>query len=527
MAKVLISDKLDEEGRRFLEQSGVLCDEKTELSPDELKSTIAEYDGIIVRSKTKLTAEIIQVADSLKIIGRAGTGVDNVDLEAATQKGVLVVNAPESNIHSTAELTFSMLLALSRNIPQACSSVKSGNWKKQQFAGVQLAGKTMGILGFGRIGSQIAGYASAFGMKVLVNDPFVSESAVKQVGAVTVDLDTLLGQSDFITVHTPLTPETKGILDRKAFGKMKSGVKIINCARGGIIDEEALVEALQKGTVGGAALDVFEQEPPEKSPLLKFDNVIATPHLGASTAAAQKNVAVEIAKRIAAYFANGDMNGAVNLPQVDQETLHDLEPYLILCEKLGSFSAQLMSGQIKNIGIDYRGELGSRDTTVLTRSVLKGFLGCISEEPINFVNATVKARERGLKVTESKSSEIADFAALIKVTIQTDRADTSVAGTIFGAKNDPRIVRINDFHVDAIPSGTLIIIHNWDRPGTVGKIGSVLGDHKINIADMTLGRNIEQDKAVVLINLDGDIDREVLKDLQKIDQIIEAKIVSL
>jgi len=527
MPKVLISDKLAVEGRNVLEQNGIECDENTALSPDELKSVIAGYDGIIVRSRTKLTADVLEAAASLKVIGRAGVGVDNVDLQAATKKGVLVLNAPESNTHSTAELTFSMLLALCRNIPQACASVKSGQWQKQRFGGVEVTAKTIGILGFGRIGSHVAQYARAFDMEVLVNDPYVTEESVHRFGAKTVDIDTLLERSDFITVHTPLTPETKYMLDSKAFAKMKPGVRIINCARGGVIDENALAQAVEQGIVAGAALDVFETEPPENNRLVGLENVIATPHLGASTAEAQKNVAVEIAERVAAYFNSGHMNGAVNLPAVDQEVMRELQPYVLLCEKLGSFSAQMMSGQIQNIVVDYSGGLGGYDVTPLTRSVLKGFLGHISEEPINVVNAAVKAQLRGIKFTESKSTDVADFASLVKLTLNTDREEFSIAGTIFGARNDPRIVRINDFHVDGRPSGTLIIIHNWDRPGAIGRVGTVLGNHGINIADMTLGRNVELDKAVILINIDGDIDGSTIEDIKKINEIISVKVAYL
>jgi D-3-phosphoglycerate dehydrogenase / 2-oxoglutarate reductase len=527
MPKILISDKLDAEGKKVLELNGIECDENTSLTPEELKSAIASYDGIIVRSRTKLPADVIEAALSMKVIGRAGTGVDNVDLVAATKKGILVLNAPESNTHSTAELAFSMLLALSRNIPQACASVKAGQWQKQRFAGVEITEKTIGILGFGRIGSHMAQFARAFDMEILVNDPYVTEDSVARFGAKTVDLDQLLERADFITVHTPLTPETKGMLNSKAFAKMKPGVRIINCARGGIIDEQALADAIEKGIVAGAAMDVFEAEPPQNSPLVDLEKVIATPHLGASTAEAQKNVAVEIAERIVAYFKTGQMNGAVNLPSVDQKVMQELEPYMTLCEKLGAFSSQMMSGQIKDIVFDYSGGVGNYNVTPLTRSALKGFLGHISEEPVNIVNATVKAAQHGIKYTEIKSSDVTDFADLIKLTVKTDREEFSIVGTIFGARNDPRIVRINNFHVDAIPSGTLIIIHNWDRAGAIGRIGTVLGKHGTNIADMTLGRNIELDKAVILINIDGNIDANALEDIKNINEIISVKVVYL
>ena len=524
---VLISDKLAKEGKDVLEENGIAFEEKIGLSPDELRAVIAEYDGIIVRSKTELTRDIIESASSLRIIGRAGTGVDNVDLEAATERGILVVNAPEGNTTSTAELTFSMLLGLSRKIPQACASVKGGRWEKQKFGGVEVSGKTLGIIGLGRIGSQVAQYALAFRMRVLVFDPYVSEESVEQLRVQSVDLDTLLSEADFITVHTPLKPETKGMLDEKAFRKMKDGVRIINCARGGIVDEQALYNALKQGKVAGAALDVFEHEPPGECGLLQLENVVTTPHLGASTAEAQISVAVQIAKRVAAFIKDGNMNGAVNLPPLDEATAKRLKPYLSLCEKLGSFSAQMMRGRIRNITLAYSGEPGASDTTPLTRGFLKGFLGRISEEPVNYVNAAMKAQQRGIKVIESKSAEAEDFAALIKVIVKTDQEDFSISGTIFGTRNDPRIVRINDYHVDAIPAGVLIIIHNWDKPGTIGRIGTVIGKHTVNIADMTLGRKKDEGKAVIVLNIDGEIDSATLNDLKELEGIIEVKVVYL
>ncbi len=525
--KILISDKLSDEGKKILEKRSLAYDERTGLSEDELKDCIGDYEAIVIRSGTKLKREIIEKADRLKVIGRAGVGVDNVDIEAATQKGIVVMNTPGGNTISTAQHTFTMLLALSRNIPQAVGSVKGGEWKKSKFAGVEVTGKTLGIIGIGRIGTYVAKYAQAFQMKVIGYDPYMSVERAEQLNIELVDLDELFRRSDYITVHTPLTDETKGIVGKSAFEKMKKGVRILNCARGGIVDEHALIEAIESGKVAGAALDVFAVEPPVNNRLLEFDNVIATPHLGASTKEAQENVAIDIANQVADFFESGRIQNAVNLPSIDEKLYEQLRPYISLSEKLGSFTAQMIKGRIRALEIICSGHLQEFDVGSITREVLKGFLGHILEDTINYVNAPLKAKERGIKVVESKSADTEDFASLVKIIAKTEKGEFSIAGTVFGIKHDPRIVRINNYHVDAHPYGCLIYILNRDKPGAIGKIGTTLGNNGVNIADMTLGRKKEGENAVVVLNIDGTVPEKAASELEELDEVIEVKVIKL
>jgi len=525
--KVLISDKLSQQGKEILQARGLQFDEKTGLPPEELRQAIGQYDGIIIRSGTKLTKEILQNPGRLKAIARAGVGVDNVDVPTATEKGIVVMNTPGGNTVSTAELTFSMLLALSRKIPQAWDSVRKGEWKRGKFEGVEVRNKTLGIIGLGRIGTQLAKYAKAFDMRVVAYDPYVSPEKAQQLGVEMVGLDELFGQSDYISVHTPLTGETKNLLNREAISKMKAGARIVNCARGGIVDEEALLEAIKEGKIAGAALDVWSKEPPAGNPLLEMENVVATPHLGASTAEAQDNVAIEAAELMADFLLDSKVKNAVNVPSVDEKVLQQLRPYIFLSEKLGSLTAQMLKGSLQALEVIYSGELEQAEVTPLTIGMLKGFLGHVLDSDVNEVNAPSKAKERGIQIVESKSSKSEDFAALVKVVAKSDAEEVSVAGTVFGKRNDPRIVRVNDFHVDAVPTGTLIIIMNWDRPGAIGKIGMTLGNNNVNIADMTLGRKKAGESAVVVLNIDGDIPEKVVEELKQLDEVIDVKVVYL
>ncbi len=525
--KVLISDKLSQQGKDILQQRGVQFDDKTGLTPEELKETIREYDGIIIRSGTKLTKDVLQNPGQLKAIARAGVGLDNVDIPTATEKGIVVMNTPGGNTVSTAELTFSMLLALSRKIPQAWDSLRKGEWKRSKFRGVEVRNKTLGIIGLGRVGTQLSKYAKAFDMRVLGYDPYVSAERAQQIGVEIVDLNQILAECDYISVHTPLTAETRSLLGKEAIAKMKPGARIINVARGGIADEGALVEALREGKLGGAAIDVWTKEPPSGNPLLEFENVVATPHLGASTTEAQDNVAIEAAELIAVFLLYVNEKNAANVPTLDEKVLEQLRPYIFLSEKLGSLTAQMLKGNLQALEVTYSGELEQADVAPLTIGMLKGFLGQVLDSDVNEVNAPSKAKERGIDILETKTSKSEDFAALVKVVAKSDIEEVSVAGTVFGKRKDPRIVRVNDFRVDAIPEGSLIIIMNWDRPGAIGKIGMTLGDNNVNIADMTLGRKKAGETAVVVLNIDGDIPEKVVEELQQLDEVIDTKVVHL
>ncbi len=525
--RVLISDSLSKEAVDILEKEKEFKVEvNTKLTPDELKKVIKDYDALLVRSATKVTKDIINAADKLKIIGRAGVGLDNVDVEAASKKGIIVVNTPGGNTISTAEHTFSMILALSRNIPQADLSMKKGEWERKKFMGVELYGKILGVVGLGRIGTEVAKRALSFGMKVLAFDPYLSAEKAKELGIELVDLTHLFKNADYITVHTPLTDDTKHIVSDKAFGLMKKGVRIINCARGGIIDEEALAKAIESGKVAGAAFDVYEEEPPKNSKLLKLDKVVLTPHLGASTEEAQVNVAIEVATTVRDALMNCGVRNAVNVPCVDAEVYKAIAPYLKLAENMGSIQAQIVAGHIKKVNIRYVGDLLKYDLSPFTVSIMKGMLTPILQETVNFVNALVIAKERGINVIESKTAEVQDFASLIIVEVETDKAKSSVFGTLF-TKVDPRIVKINEFYVDCVPEGTMLIVFNKDVPGIIGQIGTIFGNNKINVASVSFGRDEKGGKAVSVWNVDSDVPKKVLDELRSAKNINDIKLVKL
>ncbi len=524
--KVLISDKLAESGKRVLEARGIAYDDRPGLPADKLTQCLGRYDGILIRSATKLTRDVLEHSGSLRVIGRAGVGVDNVDLDAATERGILVMNTPEGNTVSTAEHTFSLLLAMSRNIPQAAASVRGGEWKKSTFAGVEVRGKTLGIIGLGRIGKQVARFAQGFQMKVIGFDPFITREKAEQLTIELVELDELFGRADYITVHTPLTNETRNVINAAAIDKMKPGVRIINCARGGIVDEDALAAALENGRIAGAALDVFATEPPAGSKLLELGNVIATPHLGASTAEAQEQVAVDAAEQVADYLLDGRITSAVNVPMVDEQVLERLRPYVALAEELGSLVAQMTKGSIEAIEVESCGHVGEYDVGPVSVAALKGFLGTILEGGVNTINAPIKAKERGIKIAESTGGDSEEFVSLVRVRASAAKESVSVAGTVFG-KNDPRIVRINGYHVDAHPEGCLIIIVNRDVPGAIGKIGMTLGNHRVNIADMTLGRKREGSNAMVVLNIDGDVPPAAVDELRATGEVVEVTVCTL
>ncbi|MFC1667831.1 phosphoglycerate dehydrogenase [Chlamydiota bacterium] len=526
--KVLVSDQLSEKGLDILQkQKDFEVDVKTKLTPDELCAVIGEYDALLIRSATKVTKEVIVAAKKLKLIGRAGVGVDNVDIPAATKKGIIVMNTPGGNTISTAEHTVSMILALSRNIPQASSSVKQGQWLRKKFTGVEVLGKTLGIIGLGRIGLEVAKRVLSFKMKVLVYDPFVNLEMLQNLDIETVELEDLFKRADYITVHTPLNDDTRGLIGEKTFPLMKDGVRIINCARGGIVNENDLYNAIISGKVAGAALDVFEKEPPENKKLLELEQVITTCHLGASTEEAQVNVAVDVVEQAMSALQGGPVLNAVNMPSVDAELIKQLKPYSILGEKLGLFLAQLMNGNLKEIRIEYKGTVASFEIGPITLSVIKGVLENVLAESVNFVNAPIFARERGIKITESKQGSVTDFADSIVITTITDKETASVEGTLFGLKNDPRIVRINDYLVDATPEGFLLVLTNEDKPGVIGNVSTQLGEARINIANMSVGRNVQGGKAITLINIDTPIDDVLLSKIANVAHIVRVKRVCL
>ncbi|MDD3345535.1 MAG: phosphoglycerate dehydrogenase [Candidatus Omnitrophica bacterium] len=526
MIRVLVSDALSEEGLKVFRESGELSvDVKTDLKPEDLKNIIKDYDALVVRSATKVTGEIIQAADKLKVVGRAGVGLDNVDLEAATQKGVIVMNTPAGNTISTAEHTFSMILALSRNIPQASSSTKKGEWKRSKFMGVELYGKTLGIAGFGRIGSEVAKRALSFGMRVLAYDPFLSAEVAESLGVEIAELDKVLREADYITVHTPLTKETRHMISDKEFALMKKGVRVINCARGGIIDEAALVKALKESKVAGAAMDVFEKEPlsPDNE-LLKMDNVITTPHLGASTEEAQVNVAIEVAEIVRDALLGKGIRNAANYPCLEAEVSKILAPYINLGEKIGMFCAQLVEGRFQEVVISYSGEITKYNLSPVTMALAKGILEPILKETVNFVNAVSLLKERGIKLRESKSAQEGEFVNLIQLEIKTDKETKKVFGTLSSNKQ-PRIVKIDDYYLELYPIGEMVFIRNWDKPGLIGNLGTLMGQNGINIAAMTFGRDKQGGKAISVLNVDSQVGPEVQDKIRELENILTVKVI--
>lgn len=526
--KILVSDPLSDEGLKILKEvKEFQVDVKTDLKPDQLKEIIKDYEALIVRSATKVTKDIVSAADKLKVIGRAGVGLDNVDLEAATQKGIIVMNTPGGNTISTAEHTMSMILALSRNIPQAAASMKKGEWKRSKFMGVELYGKALGVVGLGRIGKEVAKRALSFGMKILAYDPFLSKEVAENLGVEVVELKDLFERADYITVHVPLTEETKYSISTKQIATMKKGVRIINCARGGIVDEAALIKAIKEGKVAGAAMDVFEAEPlsPENE-LLKLDNVILTPHLGASTEEAQVNVAIEVAEIVRDALLGRGIRNAANYPCVEAEVCKFLDPYINLADKLGIFSSQLVEGRFEELNITYGGDIVQYDLAPLTMALVKGMLFPILKETVNFINATSLAKERGIRIKESKSSREEEFVNLIQLEIKTDKETRKIYGTLSSNKQ-PRIVKIDSYYVEASPEGQMIMLQNWDKPGIIGNLGSILGKHNINIAAMSFGREKQGGKAISVLNVDSPVPADVLDKIKKTENILEVKLISI
>lgn len=527
MHKVLVSDLLSQQGLDVLKQSGQCdVDVNLNLTHQQLLSRIANYDALLIRSATKVTTDIINNATHLKVIGRAGVGVDNIDLHAATRNGILVVNTPTGNTIAAAEHTIAMLLALARNIVPAGISLKNRTWKRNDFIGVQLYGKTFGTIGLGRIGREVALRTKAFGMDLIAYDPYLSPTAAEKIGIRLVDRKTLFQEADYISVHTHLNPETYHSIGDPEFKLMKPNCRIINCARGGIIDEEALYRALKTEQITAAALDVFETEPATHTPLLDLPNVLALPHLGASTSEAQEHVAVEAAQQILNALQGLPVANAVNQPKIDPRTLDIFGPYLQLAEKIGSFHTQIVEGQITAVKIHYNGALfHEEDITPITVALQKGLLTPVLAN-VNYVNAPFLTKQRGITITETKTNADADFANSIAITISTDKGDSLIQGTAFG-KKDIRIVRIDQLHINVRPTGYILLIYNSDQPGMIGLMGTILGKHNINIADMTVGRSQSNQRAVTLINVDTPVPRNVLQTIAEQEKIDFVKQVAL
>ena len=527
---VLICDPISPKGIALLKQRSefkvTVLDKR--LSEADLLPLVGEVAAMVVRSETKVTKKVIEAAPGLRVVGRAGVGVDNVDVEAATQRGIVVMNTPGGNTISTAELTFSMLMALARKIPQAHASMKAGQWNRKEFQGVELCNKILGILGMGRIGSEVARRAIAFGMRVLAYDPFLALSRAKALQVELVELDELYARSDFITVHMPMSDETRGMIDGAAFAKMKKGVRVLNCARGGIINEKDLCNAIKSGQVAGAALDVYEIEPPPKEfPLRDLTQIIMTPHLGASTEEAQENVGIEVAEAITDYLIHGAVRNAVNLPNLDARTYAVVKPYLNLGEKLGRLLAQLARKRNERLVITYGGKATEMPGDPISRSVLKGFLESAGGKDVNQVNVRALAASLGLLVEEIKSNEETDFNEWLHVAVYSDEQKVSAGGTFFGKQSHPRIVRINSLPVEVVPSGVLFLMTNKDRPGIVGYIGTLMGKYKINIANMSLSRDNKGGHALTVLNLDSVPPQGLLDEIHKDPDISNVRVVKL
>ncbi len=528
MFKVLISDKLEKEGLDILAaDKNIQVDCKFGIAADELKKIVNEYDALIVRSGTQVTAEIIEVANKLKVIGRAGVGLDNVDLPAATKKGIVAMNTPAGNTTSTAEHTMSMILALSRNIPQSVASLRGGKWERSKFTGVELYGKTLGVVGLGRIGTTVAKMASGFGMKVIGFDPYLPAELAAKNGIQAVDLTTIYKTSDYITVHIPKTDETTHMIAEKEIELMKKSVRLINCARGGIIHEPSLIKALESGRIAGAALDVYEVEPPDfSSPLFKLANCITTPHLGASTTEAQVNVAIEIAHAVKDALLGHGIRNAANFPSLSAEAYKALEPYLDLGERMGKFAGQLVQGALKEVKITYSGAPTQHKVAAVTMALAKGLLTPILGETVNTVNAINMLKDRGINLQEIMSNQIEEYVNRISLDLVTDKETLSVWGTL-SSNNQPRIVKVNNVYVEAIPQGNMLIINNNDRPGIVGTVGTVLGQAQINIAGITFGRDRQGGMALSVVNVDSLIPDSVVATLKKNSDILLVKVIKV
>ena len=525
--RVLVSDDLSPEGIEILRNAGLQVDVKVGVKPDELERIIADYDALAVRSATKVTGALLERASRLKVVGRAGIGVDNVDLEAATRRGVVVMNTPGGSSTTVAELALAHMLALARHVPQATASVKAGRWEKKRFQGRELAGKTLGVVGIGAIGSVVVERCRAMRMRVIAYDPFIGAEASARLGVTQVPLDELWAQADVISLHVPLTEQTRNLVDARALARMKRGALLVNCARGGLVDEQALADALAAGRIGGAALDVFEQEPPPAGhPLLALDRFICTPHLGASTEEAQSAVSVAIAEQLAAYLTRGEVKNAVNLPSIPREVMDSIAPYLALAERLGSMAAQIAPPSVSEVRIELAGELSRGPHRAITANVLKGLLRRVLDQPVNEVSAPTIARERGLTVREDLTPEAHDYVSLLTVMLRGAGGEATVAGTVF-ARRELRIVRVNQFRLEAVPEGEIILCENDDLPGVVGQLGTALGQAGVNIARIFLARDAQRGSAFSFINVDSAAPPQLLEQLRRVPHVRDVRAIQL
>jgi D-3-phosphoglycerate dehydrogenase len=526
VAKVLVTDSLAPQGFEILQRApGIEVVDAPGMKPAQLLEAIADADALIIRSATQVTAEVIAAGKQLAVIGRAGIGVDNVDVGAATARGIVVMNTPGGNTVTTAEHAIALLVALARHIPQATASMKSGKWDKKSFVGMELYNRTLGVIGLGNIGRIVAQRARGLGMKVVAYDPFLSADAAAKLEVELLDLDSLLARSDALSVHVPRTADTAGLLGRAAFAKARPGVLVVNAARGGIVDEDALLEALESGAVGGAALDVFEEEPPPKDhPLVAHPRVICTPHLGASTEQAQVNVSIAVAEQVRDYLVSGVIDNAVNVPSISKELAVRIRPYLMLGEKLGRFQGQLCKGSIDQIEIEYSGSAAELDVAPITVAVLKGLLEPVTDS-VNMVNAPVIAQQHGIRVIESKASRTADFASAITTRVS-GCGDRLIMGAVFEGRQ-PRIVRIDDFMLEAIPEGSTLLIQNRDEPGVVGLVGTLLGEAGINISRMQLALHPKRAEAAMLVNISHAPSQQVVESLRNMPHAISVQVLEL
>ena len=527
--KVLVSDKLSEKGIEILRNGGLEVDVKTGLKPEELVKIIGEYDGLVVRSATKATQEIISAGKKLKVIGRAGAGVDNIDIPAASKQGIVVMNTPGGNTVTTGEHTIAMMMSLTRNIPQANMLMKQSKWEKKALEGREVFNKNIGIIGLGRVGSVVASRAQGLKMNVLVYDPFITQELAEQQGYELVSLDDLYARSDYITVHTPKSKETIGLVNKDAFARMKDGVMIINCARGGIINEKDLLDALDSGKVAGAAVDVYENEPPENWFLALHPKVVSTPHLGASTHEAQENVALAVAEQMVDYLKNGLIRNAVNAPSVAPEMLPKVKPYIELSEKMGTFFGQIIgqviSGRLKKVTFTYTGDAATVDIRPVTIAGLKGLLSIVSDD-VNYVNAPVLLKDRGIDLVETQTSKEAVYTNTIRISLEFDSGTRYLEGSVFNP-GDLRIVSIDSYSIEVIPEGYMLVIYNKDLPGTVGRIASIIGESNVNIARLFLGRDRQQGTAILIINLDTEAPRDVIEKILQIPNALSVQEVAV
>lgn len=528
--RVFVADDVSDNGLRPLRDAGFFVEKRIGLGPLELREALRDCAGLVVRSETKVTSELIDDAQDLRVVGRAGVGVDNIDVPAATARGIVVMNAPDGNTITTAEHTIALLISLARRVPQANSSLKLGHWERKRFIGVELQGKTLGIIGLGRIGRVVASRARAFGMNIIAFDPFIAPEQARDLEIEIAPLDEVFGRADFVTVHTPLTPETRGIVGKEAFAKMKRGVRIVNCARGGLVDEDALYKAIRSGIVAGAALDVFSEEPPPRDhPLLALDEVIATPHLGASTAEAQEGVAFTVAEQMRDYLLTGALRGAVNVPSLGTKELHTLRPYIELAESLGRFHAQLVDSAVREVRLEYAGEIVDLDAAPVTRSFLAGLLRDVSAR-VNVVNAFLIAEERGIRIITTYVRAATDFVPAIQTRVVTNGGEQTLSGTLFGygsQAREGRITEINGFHIEAIPQGHMLVMRNRDVPGVIGRVGTILGERDVNIGRFHLGRRELGGEAMAVIEVDAAIDGETIAALRSLEQVLSARQIEL